>query len=67
MANSRISDEEGSKGGDRSVLTVAIVSVCLFVLIILVGTGHIGGSRVAPNTPQPNTESPATSGDSQKP
>jgi hypothetical protein len=59
-------DLEGSKGGDRSVLTVGIVAACLFVLIVLVGLGAFGSKSVAPNTPQQNAESPATSG-AQKP
>jgi hypothetical protein len=59
-------DLEGSKGGDRSVLTVGIVAACLFVLLVLVGLGAFGSKSVAPNTPQPNAESPATSG-AQKP
>jgi hypothetical protein len=60
MAKRPITDEEGSKGGQRSVMAVAIVAACLFVLIIVVGLS--GRQSVAPNTPQPNTASPATSG-----
>lgn len=66
MAQSPITDEEGSRGGTRSIMLWAVVSACLFVWMFFVGTGHIGKS-VTSNTPQANTESPATSGDSQKP
>jgi hypothetical protein len=65
MANKpTIDDVEGSKGGARSVMLLAIVSACLLVMLILVGSGAIvsGGKSVAPNATQPNTESPATGG-----
>jgi hypothetical protein len=55
-------DLVGSKGGERSVLAVGIVSACLFVVLVLVGLGAFGGKPVAPNTPQPTTQSPAPSG-----
>ena len=60
MAKRPITDEEGSKGGQRSVMTVAIVAACLFAFIIFVGLS--GRKNVAPNTQQPTTEAPATSG-----
>jgi hypothetical protein len=60
MAKRPITDEEGSKGGQRSVMTVAIVAACLFVFIIVVGLS--GRRNVVPNTQQPTTEAPATSG-----
>ena len=53
-------DEEGSKGGQRSVTLWAIVAAALMVLLILVGTGHITGTKVASPSAPPNTESPAT-------
>jgi hypothetical protein len=52
-----VSGEEGSKGGERSVIIFAIVAACLTVLLILVGTGHITGSKVA--APPPSAETPA--------
>jgi hypothetical protein len=56
-------DLVGSKGGERSVLAVGIVSACLFVVLVLIGLGAFGGKTVAPtNTPQPTTQSPAPSG-----
>jgi hypothetical protein len=60
MADRPIMDaDEGSKGGARSVLTFAIVAAALTVLLVLVG---VSGKKVAPEAPQPSTESPATSG-----
>jgi len=56
----RIDADEGSRGGARSILTFAIVAAALTVLLVLVGVS--GGQKVAPETPQPSTESPATSG-----
>jgi hypothetical protein len=53
-------DEEGSKGGQRSVTLWAIVAAALTVLLILVGTGRITGTKVASPSAPPNTESPAT-------
>jgi hypothetical protein len=55
----RIDADEGSRGGARTVLTFAIVAAALTVLLVLVG---LSGKKVAPETPQPSTESPATSG-----
>ena len=57
-------DEEGSKGGRRSVTLFAIVAAVLTVLLILDITGtKIASPSAPPNTespaPQPNTESPA--------
>jgi hypothetical protein len=68
MADRPITDQESAKGGERSVLALGIVSACLLVLLLIVGFGgfNSGGKSGAPNTPQPNTESPATSG-AQKP
>ena len=60
MAYRPITDEEGSKGGARSILTFAVVAAGLFVLLLLVGVS--GSKKVAPEAPQPSTESPATSG-----
>ena len=63
MADRPIMDaDEGSKGGARSVLTFAIVAAALTVLLVLVGAGNFGSKKVAPEAPQPSTESPATSG-----
>jgi hypothetical protein len=59
MALRPITDEEGSKGGARSILTFAVVAAALTVLLVLVG---ISGKKVTPEAPQPSTESPATSG-----
>ena len=59
MAFRPITDEEGSKGGARSILTFAVVAAVLTVLLVLVG---VSGKKVAPEAPQPSTESPATSG-----
>jgi hypothetical protein len=60
MADRPMTDmDEGSKGGERSVLVVGLVAGILTVLLILVG---VAGKSVGPNTPQSNTESPATSG-----
>jgi len=53
-------DEEGSRGGQRSVTLWAIVAAALTVLLILVGTGHITGTKVASPSAPSNTESPAT-------
>jgi hypothetical protein len=58
-----ITDEEGSRAGATSMLIWGIVSACMLILLLIVG---LGGKSVAPNTPQPNAESPATSG-AQKP
>ncbi len=52
--------EEGSKGGDRSILAWAIVSVLLTGWVVV--TGFQGRKPVAVTTPQPTTEAPATSG-----
>jgi hypothetical protein len=53
---------EGSKGYARSVLTLGILAACLIVLLLLIGFGVFGSETVAPNTPQPTTQSPAPSG-----
>ena len=59
MAFRPITDEEGSKGGARSILTFAVVAAVLTVLLVLVG---VSGKKVTPEAPQPSTKSPATSG-----
>ena len=56
MAFRPITDEEGSKGGARSILTFAVVAAVLTVLLVLVG---VSGKKVTPEAPQPSTESPA--------
>jgi hypothetical protein len=60
-------EEEFSKGGERSVLTVGLVAAGLLVLLLLFGLDafNLGGKHVAPNAPQPTTEPPATSGSTQ--
>jgi hypothetical protein len=58
MAHRRDADE-GSKGGTRTVLTFGVVAAALTVFLVLVG---LSGKKVAPEAPQPTTESPATSG-----
>jgi cytochrome c-type biogenesis protein CcmH/NrfG len=58
-------EEEFSKGGERSVLTFGIVATGLILLLVLFGLDafNLGGSKqMAPNAPQPVTEPPATSG-----
>ena len=58
MANQMTDIEEGSKGGNRSVLIVGIVAA--FLLAFLLFFGYRGGSQtVAPDTAQPTTEAPA--------
>jgi len=59
MAFRPITDEEGSKGGARSILTFAVVAAALTILLVLVG---ISGKKVTPEAAKPSTESPATSG-----
>jgi len=54
-----ISDEEGSKGGTRSVALVGIVSAVLLIVGLLFGMGVVGGQKVAP--PPSKTESPSGS------
>jgi hypothetical protein len=49
--------DEGSKGGDRSMLTFAIVAAALTVTLIAVG---FRDKTVAPEAPQPTTEAPVT-------
>jgi hypothetical protein len=57
MANQMTDMEEGSKGGNRSVLIVGIVAA--FLLAFVLFFGYRGGSQsVAPDTAQPNTEAP---------
>jgi hypothetical protein len=59
-------EEEGSKGGSRSVLIVGIVAACLFAFLLFFG--YRGGSQtVAPSTPQPSTEAPAATEEPAKP
>ena len=59
MANQITDLDEGSKGGRRSVLIVGLVALCLFAFLLFFG--YRGGSQsVAPATPQPTTEAPAT-------
>ena len=48
--------DEGSKGGDRSILTFAIVAAALTVTLIVVG---LRDKPVAPEAPQPAAEAPA--------
>jgi hypothetical protein len=60
MADRPITHEEGSKGGDRSILVWAIVSALMMGWIVV--TGLQGRKPVAVTTPQPTTEAPATSG-----
>jgi hypothetical protein len=57
-------EEEFSKGGERSVLTVGLVAAALIVLLVLFGLDafNLGGKHVAPNAPLSNTESPPTTG-----
>jgi hypothetical protein len=63
MAHRPPTDLEASKGGERSVLAVGIVSACLFVVLVLIGLGAFDGKMApAPPTPQPTTQSPAPSG-----
>ncbi len=52
MANQMTDMEEGSKGGNRSVLIVGIVAA--FLLAFVLFFGYRGGSQsVAPDTAQP--------------
>ena len=53
-----ITEDEGSKGGRRSVMLLAVVAAALTVLLFLIGTRHITGTKVAA-PPQANTEAPA--------
>ena len=63
MARRPPTDLEASKGGERSVLAVSIVSACLVVALVLIGLGVFDGKMApAPPTPQPATPSPAPSG-----
>ena len=48
---------EGSKDDARSVLALGILAACLIVLLLTIGFGIFGSETVAPNTPQPTTES----------
>ena len=52
-------DEEGSSGGRRALMLFAVVATLLTVLGILIGTGHITGSKVASVAPQPSAETTA--------
>jgi len=56
MATRLVTDEEGSKGGQRSVTLFAVVAVLLTILLALIGTRHIAGSKVAA---PPQAETPA--------
>jgi hypothetical protein len=62
MAGRPITDLEDSEGGARLVLTLGILAACLIVLFLLIGFGVFGSETMAPNTPQPTTQSPAPSG-----
>jgi hypothetical protein len=67
MADRPVTDEEGSKGGARTVTVFAIVAAILTVLLILVATGVITGTKVASPSPPPNTESPAPQPNTESP
>ena len=54
-------DLEGSKDAASSVLALGIFVACLIVLLLTIGFGIFGSETMAPNTPQPTTESPAPS------
>ena len=58
MARQTVTDEEGSKGGSRSVTLWAVVAAALTLLLILIGTGHTTGTKVAAPPPT-STETPA--------
>jgi hypothetical protein len=57
----KLATDEGSKGGDRSVLTFAVVAAALIVALLIVGAR---GRQVTPAAApaQPAAEAPATSG-----
>lgn len=52
-------EDEGSSGGRRTLMLFGVVATLLTVLGILIGTGHITGSKVASEAPPPNAETPA--------
>ena len=54
--------EEGSKGGARSGALFGVVAAALLVLLVLVGMGNFGTKKMAPDTAQQKTKSPATPG-----
>ena len=57
----KLATDEGSKGGDRSVLTFAVVAAALIVALLIVGArGRQATPAAAPG--QPAAEAPATSG-----
>ena len=51
--------DEGSKGGNRSIMVFGLVAATMLVMLIVIG---VAGKNVGPNTAQLNTESPAASG-----
>ena len=55
---SHITEDEGSKGGRRSVALFAVVAAALTFLLFLIGTRHITGTKVAAPPPT-STETPA--------
>ena len=56
-------EDEFSKGGERSVLTFGIVAAGLMLLLVLFGLDVFNlGGHVVPSAPQPTTEPPASSG-----
>ena len=60
MAYRPITDEEGSKGGQRSMMLFGVVAGCMIVATIFIGLAS--RENVAPNTAPMTTELPATSG-----
>ena len=55
-------DLEGSRGGDRSVLLLAVSTVVITIMAVLLGAGALGGKPVVYAPPQANTPAPAPSG-----
>jgi hypothetical protein len=53
-------DLEGSRGGDRSVLLLAVSYVIITIIAVLAGA--FGGKPVVYGAPQANTPAPAPSG-----
>jgi hypothetical protein len=53
---------EGSRGGDRSVLLLAVSYLIITIMAILLGAGALGGKPVVYAPPQANTPAPAPSG-----
>jgi len=60
-------DEEGSKGGQRTLMLFGVVASALTILGILIGTGRITGTKVAAPPPQPTTETPAPQPNTESP